>query len=622
MADALTARPVVVSFGSVLRTPITQEPTETVLAFNSGSPTPTIDKTELSSETVITYGSATAVVNTRYNNGIAYIAISPVQPPETFSNSDLLPLTKEYNYSDIYVPSMEVLTGTYSKDELWDRGYAHPTVNAEKAISFMDDFYYRVHLIPSNISLGTIINDATYDLELWNAYFEDVSVVEIQADGAEGTQFYGVNIPQVLPFLRSINPVFVATSDGPSTINGSYTLVYDNDTSSILGFSGSRSVLWKFQPNRKFSEQFEWKTDVMKTRKGEQRVALRDKPREIIEFTHTVHADQLMNISNKIRNWGINTWSFPVWNEFHTVNVGSGDMTINVSLDLDRTWIKESSNIALYENESKMVAYQVTEVTSTSISIFPATALSWSNALLFPVRAANIPEGIKTSRGTLRDWSEVKVEFVPLDLDDRPRLISFPVYKGYQVLLDSTATTSSWNEKLKIFHTKVDNEQGRIVYDTAQDFPYKTRVLQKLLTNKKDIWDWKSWLFSLRGKQKPFFLPTWNKDFIVTGYHISGETSLNIRAIDVSKLQGGLTHILIGYKDGSYQFNTVTSIDINSETEEQLFLETALTKDTNPETIYMVCVLDFVRLNSDKIKFKYENSNVAEVSIEIMEVPE
>ncbi len=48
--------------------------------------------------------------------------------------------------------------------------------------------------------------------------------------------------------------------------------------------------LWPFPAAQEITEVLEWRTDVLTSRAGEQRIALRPRPREIVTFRHRLDA--------------------------------------------------------------------------------------------------------------------------------------------------------------------------------------------------------------------------------------------------------------------------------------------------------------------------------------------
>ena len=48
--------------------------------------------------------------------------------------------------------------------------------------------------------------------------------------------------------------------------------------------------LWPFPATQEITEVLEWRNDILTSRAGEQRIALRPRPREIVTFRHRLDA--------------------------------------------------------------------------------------------------------------------------------------------------------------------------------------------------------------------------------------------------------------------------------------------------------------------------------------------
>lgn len=71
--------------------------------------------------------------------------------------------------------------------------------------------------------------------------------------------------------------------------------------------------LWPFAASGEIIEVLEWNTNVLTSRAGEQRIALRTLPREIVTLTHRVDALGLAKANELARAGFAGTWHLPMW---------------------------------------------------------------------------------------------------------------------------------------------------------------------------------------------------------------------------------------------------------------------------------------------------------------------
>ena len=81
--------------------------------------------------------------------------------------------------------------------EQGDTGYGAITSNVpisevpqnftgHKAPSFLDDYYYRIHIKPGIVALGNLLSSQSRDVEVWSAYFEPKLLSSLDSSGTDG----------------------------------------------------------------------------------------------------------------------------------------------------------------------------------------------------------------------------------------------------------------------------------------------------------------------------------------------------------------------------------------------------------------------------------------------------
>ncbi|TGS78073.1 hypothetical protein EN818_31410, partial [Mesorhizobium sp. M3A.F.Ca.ET.175.01.1.1] len=93
--------------------------------------------------------------------------------------------------------------------------------------------------------------------------------------------------------------------------------------------------LWPFRPEIPAQETLEWFTDILSSRTGEQRIALRSAPRQIFAYSFRLKPPMLGKAKAFAQRRIGAPLSIPVWIEQQDVgDIGSADTTIAC----DTTW--------------------------------------------------------------------------------------------------------------------------------------------------------------------------------------------------------------------------------------------------------------------------------------------
>jgi hypothetical protein len=71
--------------------------------------------------------------------------------------------------------------------------------------------------------------------------------------------------------------------------------------------------LWPFAAAQEITEVLEWRTDVLTSGAGEQRIALRPRPREIVTFQHRLDALGMARAAELARAGFAGDWHVPFW---------------------------------------------------------------------------------------------------------------------------------------------------------------------------------------------------------------------------------------------------------------------------------------------------------------------
>lgn len=596
-----------------------------------------------------------------------------------FLNPNISSDINRFSIDYIYTPSIQ------ERNIGWTCGFRNyvlasalgRSINAQISTIYMDDFYYRIHIKPSSLNLGSMVSSEIRKIYIWNAFFENKTLNSITKENAEGINITPEIAPiDYMPLEEKVYEVSISL-DGPPIIDASINFAFTVYTLE-LSITGSKVTLWVWIPKQEYTEVLEWNTEILNTRLGEQRLAYRDAPRQRFDFNFIKSPQQISKIKIAADNWGYREWAVPIWKESTSaINAVAGNTAINFS-----TAYKDYRNgglAVIWESEEKAEAMRVVTVRTNGIDIYPGLMNSYSNALIMPLRKAIMLDGINFSRGQTGEWTQFSTSFLVTDninltslrmvtawevgiaivagqfyspgnnfiysvdktgtagtISQWPTTIGntvkdsnnitytcvdygYPQYLGYDVLTDGNVIIGDMAERIYRPVVMIDNGQGPVVVESMQDYTNFSKTIGKFTKTLYELWMWRKWLHSRYGKQKAFWLPSWNQDLILTDTIYATDTQLKILPLDLY-IHGNFPFVfMLKLKDGSIFFRKAMSTE-NIIGGERITIDKSFGRTIMVSDIKMCCFMDLVRFNSDQIELKHKNPYIMQNTIPVMRV--
>jgi hypothetical protein len=156
-------------------------------------------------------------------------------------------------------------------------------------------WFDRIHVLPSVVNLGYLLNNREVNVEVWNSCRRGLTLTAIPVDGPSGVSILteslqAVDLPQHYAPMQSRLYVARVSIVGESVIDNLGTWVFAQAT--FLGATfrllGWRMVVFAVKPNGSFAESLGYLTDIIQSWNGsEQRISLREIPARALRFTAT-----------------------------------------------------------------------------------------------------------------------------------------------------------------------------------------------------------------------------------------------------------------------------------------------------------------------------------------------
>jgi hypothetical protein len=406
------------------------------------------------------------------------------------------------------------------------------------------DWFERIHVTPSRLDLGNVVSNILKELELFSAYRADNRTWTAFTNNA-GAGITILNLPTLPKTIVKLTSFIVSiqiSPSGPPTINGTLDFVFDVTTASVP-ITGTRIILYGFQPTGSVTERLEWLTDIVKAADGtEQRLALRRYPRQKIEFETLLPRDYDRSEFNSfIFDWHSRVFGVPLWWDARKISadVAISDTVVSVtSTDWAEFRVGGLAVLIAYDADGNRTAdtLEISSVSSSPAQVTftsgVANAYTADQAVLVPVVPGVVTNGIPRSR---LPAGQQKVHMSFLSVDNAARASedasAFLSWNGKTVIDDTNFMDKEIREDFRKTITRIDGNTGEILQSSIEDRSTPTSAKRWNVESAQRSWEVRNLLYALHGKQTSFYLPTFGKDLELAAAATTGATTIDVTNI-------------------------------------------------------------------------------------------
>lgn len=492
-------------------------------------------------------------------------------------------------------------------------GYGTPTLT--------DVFYNRLMVEPTSLDFEILVSTKSFFLTTWNGYLDQsIDLDDLLLSGFEGLSVIGDATPATYLPLQERTYEVKAIMDGPPTINALLTFDWEfGFTDNVIDISGIRIVLYPYLYRPNMIENLEWMTNILTSDNGiETRQGFRESPRQIFSISSFIQPNEQARADNLLYGWWHQSWAIPIWGEGrHPTNaVTALDETIDV--DTKYADFRAGSLGVIWENERKFDLFTVISFTDAQITLDNGVTESYDvNAIVCPVRIGRIAR--PPQRRSKGHNAVLKLIFA---VDDNVYFLegaSPTVYLSEDTYLDmpdkpgGKSFIDNYMRDIRV----VDYKTGIVNQYSTWEQPKISRNFLVVLEGLEDIWSFRKWLHRRAGKQRPFWMPTFENNIRVTG---TGNLGLTFTVWeDANRVYASdRDHIYVRMKDGTEYLRAVTDMSDVGGGVNNLTVDTSITEDR--ANVDFISYMGLKRLNSDKIKLKWLANDVVECLVPIKEI--
>ncbi len=510
---------------------------------------------------------------------------------------------------DNLVDALLFIGGSFVRGSIDNDGRA---VVGGEVPGYVDDFYYRIHLIPWSIDFGYILTAVTEYFTLWNAYFVPKVCTAINEVNEDEYVLSGLSPLFILNGLQetiySVSPV----EDGSPTFESTITFDFGVDDDYVIEtLTGVRIVLFKWCPKLPMAEYLEWMTNIIKAKDGsEQRISVRRVPRQGFSFmVYFATEKQQIIYETFLHEWQKKKWGLPVWYELvphsDTINISDTVITVDTT-DAD---FRDDSLIVIWKSLNEFEIIRVETVAAGSLTLSSLVQNTYTgDKFIIPCRIANmhrVTRGKETPDGD----SVIEFNFV---VEDNVLLTGYSAgatYKTLPVLTDPSIVGKAQEKTSDGDLVITDFDTGEFIISSDSEF---NKVIQSHVFKnytKAEAWNHRLFLHYLLGQLNTVWIPTFKSDMVLADDIGAADTSFKIENIGLY-LNMGLntlrTHVAFIFDDGSMLLREITNITEIDDDVETVFIDSSL-----GQTISIgectISFLDRCRLSSDSVRIDWEH---------------
>ncbi|MCC5989495.1 MAG: hypothetical protein JJT95_17635 [Pararhodobacter sp.] len=379
--------------------------------------------------------------------------------------------------------------------------------------------------------------------------------------------------------------------------------------------------LWPFLAAQEITEVLEWRTDVLQARAGEQRIALRPRPREIVTFRHRLDALGMARAAELARAAFAGDWHVPLW---HLALQPGGDLAqgaTEILLDTELSDFRGGGLAAIAVDGGAAVPVEIANVWPDRLILaepmvvqLPSPTVAGLRITVAPVRAGILTSAVGIARRRQSD-GKVTASFLLRDASDLTAPV-LPAYLGRPVQTDPSLLRRPLAASLRRGVEYVDNGFGPVAVEPMRDVFERGETITLKAQGPIARHALRRWFWSLRGRQASFWLPTWGRELQLRAAMTSG--SVLMRVAPVAKLAAYVGRPIMLEMPGALRFRTINAA-IEDGPDHRLTLSSNLGEPVPLTT--KVHFLTAMRANADRFEIRH-GAVASEVTLPVIEVPE
>jgi hypothetical protein len=404
-----------------------------------------------------------------------------------------------------------------------------------RPLAFFDDFYYRIHITPVELALGNVVSEQTRQVNVWNAYPDrSVTLTAIGIDPLAGITIDGPPAPPLtFPALAERTYDVHVALVGSSSIDTLVLWTFTGIPAPALHITGNRTLAFPWRPDwsKGVLETLEWRTDIIAAQEDtEQRIAMRNTPRQTWEFTVANDGTARQTMTNALIGMQAFRWAIPQWPHGADLvdNAPAGSTTIKIPT-YGRGFFVGGIFLLIDQETGAHEAGEVDSITADAIEAKLPLASTWRKGVttLYPAKPSTVDDA-----GTLEHFTgaadEARVRFMTDEPVDHDATVTMPVYRGVPVLEDIPDWTTAPTLKPERMMITIDNKTSLPQRFDKTGVAMLTQGQNWTPVGRAQIERIRSLQYLLKGARGALWIPSWMQDMTLASDTLAATFTLPI----------------------------------------------------------------------------------------------
>lgn len=376
-----------------------------------------------------------------------------------------------------------------------------------------------------------------------------------------------------------------------------------------------------YRPNwaDRIKERLAWRTGALTSKNLAQqtRMLSPQAPRRTLEFSLTVLDADRQLLDSQAYAYGRSEWWLPIWTDGQALTVpltlGSGVIPIDPT---HRDFSEGGAVVLLGDSASEVELVQADSL-GADIMLTGGTLAAWpAGTLVLPARRARPPERLAQAAfsGAV---DNMRMAWQITEPCTWPADGGAATYRGFPVLTTRPNTVRDLEHGFDSGAETFDVGLGPVsVFDWA-GIPLPRQAQDWALAGRAEISAFRSLVYSLQGKAKSIWVPTWLSDLTVVASLGSSSTALRVawRGYTAHLVdQPNRRDIRIALRSGAVHYRRITAASVISSSIEELTLSSSLGVAIAPADVEQVSFLALCRSESDAFDFDWWTGDFANVT--------
>ena len=482
-----------------------------------------------------------------------------------------------------------------------------------RPLSYMLDFYYRIHVIPQSLNLGNLLTEQVRTVRVWNAW-PDASHTMTDAEVIDGSGMTLVppdDLPLVFTPLGERVFELEIVPQGAPTIAARIVFTFDGIGEIEVPITGQRIQAWPVMADwgNDVGEFLEWLTDEQLAENGNvDSQPLRSAPRRGWEFDILEGRTERRIVENAAYDGAGQVWALPVMPDVSLLTADLPAEITSITLDTVGLDYRDGGLLMLWHDALRFEIAEIDTVASGAITLARPTGIAWPRGTrVYPCRTARLTDAPQWRRRTDRVVT-ARVRFETDEPCDWPAIPPAITYRGFPVIDapgdEGDDPTAQPSRRL----TVIDGDTGLVATDDVTGLAWHQQSHAWMLFGRAERAAHRSLLYWLEGRAERAWLPTFADDVEILDPVNEAATTLTVANAGIAmhlRGQPGRRHLRIALHDGTVYYREVLGSTQLDSARESLQIDTPLGVTLQPGRFRLVSWMALSRLSSDRVELAH-----------------